>query len=535
MKPTPFKLASAGASRARDYLNLVTKQNLGQPPGNYRELGWFLAAFMAAIAAILAMGGSALWLRQPWLDERCCTLYAIDASNPIQVVTNVVHGDVAPPLLHLIIWAVTRVTGTAIPVLRSIPLVGMGGAFLFVYLALRRRFGVGASAAGVLSLATQGLIVEHAFEIRFYGFWVMFCAMYAWSLEIDAGRPSRRRDIAVAALSVGVCLIHWFGIISLGGMALAVVLAHRHRWRQRLRLVAPGVAGISMLVLLIPLFVTQVRSAGSSVYWIPPLNLGQIEETVVAFLAFPVLVLAIALVAQRLPWANAAPARALLDPSLIALIGGIAMPVALVLISAVAKPVVWPRYGIVGVLALAPVVALGVETLPRLHRMVVIGALLVIAGFRVNREARTKATFKGAVDAFQGQLLALRQTGVPIVFQSYFLQYPVDGASRRESVTRFLDLPDSTINALRAMPSWQSGLLVRDRNMVRVHERTFGFPLRATQAQLERIERFYLFAADDNLPVGYKNSIEFGKMVFPNHRAVRLNKYVTLFERAENP
>ena len=310
----------------------MTKQALAQPPVNCRELGWFLAAFMAAIAAIIAMGGSVLWLRQPWLDERCCTLYAIDASNPIQVVSNVVHGDVAPPLLHLIVWSITRVTGTATPVLRSIPLLAMGVAFLFVYLALRRRFGIVASGAGVLSLATQGLIIEHAFEIRFYAFWVMFCAMYAWSLDIDTGLPSRRRDIAVALHSVCICLIHWFGIISLGGMATAVVLAHGGRWRQGLRLVAPSLAGVTTFVVLTPLFVTQIRSAGSSAYWIPPLSLAQLEDVALTFLAVPLLAAAIAQGARRLTSAKAAPPRALFDPSLAALLGCIVMPVALVLI-----------------------------------------------------------------------------------------------------------------------------------------------------------------------------------------------------------
>ena len=509
----------------------MTKQAVAQLPVSSRELGWFLAVFMAAIAAIVAMGGSVLWLRQPWHDERCCTLYAIDASNPIQVVSNVVHGDVAPPLLHLIVWSITRVTGTATPVLRSIPLLAMGVAFLFVYLALRRRFGIVASGAGVLSLATQGLIIEHAFEIRFYAFWVMFCAMYAWSLDIDTGLPSRRRDIAVALHSVCICLIHWFGIISLGGMATAVVLAHGGRWRQGLRLVAPSLAGVTTFVVLTPLFVTQARTAGSLAYW-PPLSLWQLEETALTFLALPLVVLLITFAARRLPSAKAAPPRALFDPSLAALLGCIVMPVALVLISAVLKPVVWPRYEIVAVLAWAPIVSLSIETLPRLHRVVGVGALIVIAGLKVRHEAQSKAAFEAVVDAFQEQVLALRPTGVPIVFQDQFLQYPVDGARRRESVTRFLDLPDSTIDVLTEMPGWQRRLLIRNRDMARIHEQLFGFPVSETPSQLERSDRFYLFASDDALPVGYKTSLEFGRKLFPRHRAVRLNEYVTLFERA---
>ena len=519
------------------------------PPASRREILGFTLAFLAAIAVILALGGSPLWTRQFWLDERCCTLYnSIDASNPIRVILNVAGGrDVAPPLLHLIVWTVTRVIGTSTAAMRCIPLAAMGMALLLVYLTMRRRFGILASGAAAVAITTHVLIVEHSFELRFYGLWVMFCAGFAWALELDAGRPSRRRDVAIALFAIAICTIHWFGVISLGAMIAIVVLAHGRRWREGLRLVAPGAAGIVLFVLLSPMFVSQVRAAGTSAYWIPPLSMEQVKQTAWLFvgslppllnfartpLPIGVVGIVLLLLADRLRPAPRVHIGVLRDPSLIALTALILMPVALIAISMVSKPVVWPRYAIVAVLSWAPILALAIDTLPRLARGAVLALFVVIAGFTVERELRSKAYFKEVIDAYQSQLEVAKKSGFPIIFQSYFLMYPVDGQSRRESVARFLDLPDSTMNAMEFLPPAQKSLMIRDRNMVRIHKDMFGFPVPITQATLDTVKRFYLFTTDDGLPAGYQNSVFFGEKIFPHHQGVRVSGLVTLFQRKD--
>ena len=514
-----------------------------------REILGFILAFLAAIAAILAFGGSPLWTRQFWLDERCCTLYnSIDASNPIRVILNVAGGrDVAPPLLHLIVWTITRVIGTSTVAMRCIPLAAMGTALLFVYLAMRRRFGVLASAAATVGVTTHALIVEHSFELRFYGLWVLFCAAFAWSLELDAGRPSRRRDVSIALWSVAICMIHWFGFISLGAMMAIVVLAHGRRWREGVRLVAPGATGIVLFVLCSPMLVSQVKAAGPSAYWIPPLSVEQVKQTAWLFVGslppllhfartpLPIGVIAIVLLllADRLRPAPRVDLRQLLSPSLVALSALVLMPVALIAISAITKPVVWPRYAIVAVLAWAPILALAIDTLPRVARGATLALFVVIAGFTVDHEVRVKAYYKVVIDAYQAQFEVTKRSGIPIIFQSYFLMYPVDGQSRRESVGRFLDLSDSTMNSMQFLPAAERALMIRDRNMVRIHENLFGFPVPITQAALDTVKRFYLFGSDDGFPTGYQNSIFLGETLFPHHQGVRMSGLVTLFIRKD--
>lgn len=504
-------------------------------PLNWRELLIFVLALAAGISLLPLIGGSVLWTRPFWLDERCCTLYNVsEASNPIQVIKNVTRGDIAPPLLHLIVWSATRITGFSTPAVRSISLVCVCLAFVFVFAALRRRFGSASSAAGVAALATHMLVVEHAFEIRLYGVWLMCAAGYAWSLGLDPDRAySRRRDAAVAVFSVLVCTIHWFGVISLGIMALAAVASRGRQWREGVRLVAPSVAGLIVLLACVPMLFIQLELGGSSIYWIPPLSFQQVAQMAWIFVfGVPPVLAVILLLRDRLSASPRAPARViLLDPSLDALSALVLMPVALIVMSAVLKPVVWPRYAIVAVLSWAPVVALAVESLGRIGRGAVLTLFLLLVYHTAEREVRSKRNFSSAIDAYTSDLAQAKRANIPIVFQNYFIMYPVDGASRRQSVARFLDLPDSSIASLARMPEWQRKLLVRDRNMVRVHEGTFGFPVPMTQARLDSTPSFYLIAADRALPVGYQDAIAFGKVVFPRHQAVRRSPLVTIFQR----
>src|SRR5438270_6357593 len=134
-----------------------------------REVLSAVVVLALAIAILPLAGGAVLWTRPLWLDEICCTLYPVsNAATPLDVIRNIVQRqDYAPPLLHLIVWSVGRVTGGITPiVLRSISLGCVSLALLFVYFTLRRRFDRAPSVAGALAVATHSLVLTHAFEGR---------------------------------------------------------------------------------------------------------------------------------------------------------------------------------------------------------------------------------------------------------------------------------------------------------------------------------------------------------------------------------
>ena len=75
-----------------------------------RELFAFVGILIVAIATLLVFGGGILWTRPLWFDELCCVVFVVrDASSPVDLIAKVARSwDYAPPLLHLIVWTVSR-------------------------------------------------------------------------------------------------------------------------------------------------------------------------------------------------------------------------------------------------------------------------------------------------------------------------------------------------------------------------------------------------------------------------------------------
>jgi hypothetical protein len=491
-----------------------------------------LAVFTAAIATLPTFfDASTLWTKRFWLDEQCCTLYAVyDAASFFDLFGTVKRSEVGPPLLHMIVWTVGKVTGSLSPtVVRSIMLVTIVAALLLLWIVLRRRFAVTSTAAAVTAVAGHGLVLQHAFDGRFYGPWLFFAVGYVWALGVEADKPrSARRDAAVALFSLFLCTIHWFGVISLGLMAAGAVVAHGRRWKQGVRLVAPGVVGLVALAALIPMMLFQLRTGGEDILWVPPLNMAQVKVFTQAFVVrLPIVIALVLLLVAALRPHHQRPAvmSVLRDPPMAAMLATGLMTLALIVISAVLNSVMVPRYAISSVLLAAPIVALAAETLKPYLRVLLTAVFVLLLVRRMEREIVNARFFAQTTDLYAELVAQLKPQNAPIVFQSYFMMYPVDGQARRNSVIRVLDLPDSTIRSIfPASPDYEPRIakMRLDRNQARLHHRGFGFPIPATKAQLDTTKRFYMMGPEMQ---------ELGQILFPNHRHARLHELVTVFER----
>lgn len=210
------------------------------------------------------------------------------------------------------------------------------------------------------------------------------------------------------------------------------------------------------------------------------------------------------------------------------------MPVMLIVVSVGLQPSMVTRYAIVAVLAWAPLVALAFASLGRIARWAAIAALVVFVALGVQGVVAEKREFAAAVAANAAVFERAKAMQLPIVFWGLHNIYPVAGPQRSpRTLARYLDLPDSSITAL--FPSDAMGPVRKkyrlDRDQARGHASTYGFPILATQAQLDSSSSFLLLAADFSLPGGYKRPEMFGRAVFPRHRVVRLNETLSLFQR----
>ena len=505
-----------------------------------REMMVALIAVAVAIAILALAGGSVLWTRPLWFDELCCVSYVVgDAGSPAEVVRRVAASwDYAPPLLHLLIWPFAKLGGDGVTpeLLRSVSLASVLGALFFVYASLRRIVATFPSAAGTLAVAGHALVLAHAFEGRFYGPWLLFASAYAWSLGLQMPRG---RAVAQAVCSVLLVGIHWFGLLSLGLMLAGAFTALRGPLRARLRYVAPSAAGMVAFLTLLPMAMAQ-RSQAVGYLWLPALNGAQILEMSKLFWLAAVPLAALIALAGRL-MRRAAPEPAirivLREPAIAAMASLALMPVVLMVLSALVQPSMLDRYGIVAAIAWAPLVALALTSLTTMARVAAGGALTLVLLLNVQRLIATRSDFAADVAALSGAFEAAKSRQVPVVFWGLHSIYPVAGPVRQRteaSPARYLDLPDSTLTTLfpgEAMEPVRKKYRL-DRDQARGHARTYGFPVLATQTQLDTTPRFLLLAAEGSLPGGYKRPDAFGRAVFPAHRVSPINGMLSLFERA---
>jgi hypothetical protein len=506
-----------------------------------RELIVCMLVLAISIAILPAVGGGVLWTHPFWLDELCCTLIPVDATSPVGVVANIAgRKDMAPPLLHLIVWTVKSVAGGMTPaLLRSIATACVALALIFTYAALRRHFDRFSSACGALAIASHPLVLTHAFEGRFYGPWMLFAAGYAWAV----GKRDRLGAVLQGAFAIGVVTIHWFGILSLGPMAAAVVASYGRRWRDGLRAVAPTSAALVALAICYPLLARQ-REGIEPFLWLEAFTVGQFFEMMWYFFltAIPALaggLILIEVLRHDRPGPRAILVRvsdAISQPSVAALAALVAMPFMLAVLSVVAQPSMLGRYGIATILAVAPLVAFGVAPLNRVARVVALIAVLV--PFRQNVQTSIWERL-GYTQRVQGDSIGferVRYLGMPVAWPWIHAIWPVVGPHRdNQGPAVFLDVPDSALAIL--YPGDRIAWLRRRTRVevahARSHQIVYGFPKVVTTADLDTVKRFALMTSDLRVRGGVRQAEFWARIVFPNHKVLRIDDHVSFFERVK--
>src|SRR5688500_11976403 len=81
------------------------------------ELLVVAGVFVAVILALVTLNTRVLLTKPFWLDEQCCTLYTVLDSRTLFDVFRVVWDhDVAPPLLHTMLWITGKLFGSLDPI-----------------------------------------------------------------------------------------------------------------------------------------------------------------------------------------------------------------------------------------------------------------------------------------------------------------------------------------------------------------------------------------------------------------------------------
>lgn len=462
-------------------------------PGTLRDCTavWAIGLLASMLAGVAWVHGGILFT-EPLLIDEYHTVFLAEKGSLFRSIADLAAGsDFNPPLLFVIERAIGRLTGGITPMsLRVTSFATVWLGMVVAFSALRRLMPPSAAFVGAFSIWSNSVIAGLAFEGRFYGPWLLFCALVILTVSWDAERDtSRRRDIALAVSSVCVCTIHWFGIFSLLLIAIGAAAWTRSSGKSYRRLV-PIIAGPIALVICIPIFVGQ-RAALTEKTWIAPLRPYQVREMLEAYLTAKPILIALLLMAVWIAWTRArrtfstsgfrAVAFGSLPFTLMLL-----LPLILTVFSALIQPAMLVRYATPASLAGAAILGLAAVPVALPGRILLLALLFFFSVRTLDARAYEAAIYKSQIDAERERVAPQLDSGRVLMVARRSTLYPLAAATSRPSQLVYPDFTDSIARSRNFSAS-----MIIDRDVARVHHRLYGFPALASIDPRERKSDLY--------------------------------------------
>ena len=455
----------------------------------FRE-GVLVAAGLAAMVGLqlVAIDGVYLFSKYFWIDE--LYTYAVVSDPNLAHALGAIRGGIDNmPVNALLMRALGAVAGNPAEVfLRSYALGFMVLAMTGIYVLLRRAVPVPAALAGVLAVWAHPLIQGHAFDARFYGPFMAASVWFCFAVDRRLTSPHvRRTAIGLALAALALCAIHLFGIIVWGIVVAASVLVFR-----RVRPLWPALAGPPLLPLIWWLVLAPHRAVITVPTWENPFSWSEFADTA-RFVLLPDYLTATFLLmwgvlcigwilAQRPENAPPAPIPSPVFMLLTSL--GLLVP-AVAGVSLLIQPALTPRYSMVAIAALAPLVAWSVARLPRWGAVLIIALLMAVSTNGLRRHA-VQARWQD--QQIQSVAAAVRQLPgeAPVVFE---VTHVVDVIWRYapDLRSRVVLLDFETGDVPQSSP-----LRIVSRDLARLYRRLYEAPRHVTWSELRSSPSFYL-------------------------------------------
>ncbi|GHB96462.1 hypothetical protein GCM10007047_10410 [Cerasicoccus arenae] len=342
-----------------------------------------LAVLLIIAAASVAYGAPLwhIWSKEFWLDELYTYFMVLGYPGKTLIEALSQGGDYNPPALYMALKGWSSFFGVSESAFRAFSSACVFIGLVSVYYMLGSRFSRLVCFVTTVGFwaTTGGQLIVHSFEARFYGPWfagvAVLCLLLVRPAHSRVGRGLRY--VLIALVSVWICSVHYFGVISLGLIGASHVLLD-FRTKDRWRDVAALLPGVLALAVFIPLYQSQ-RSlfADAPATWIAdPTFAASVQflrnEMLLWFVGVPLAFLAVQLIVRikRPPPPAIDFLRTFAAP-----LGLVVFPLVLVTLSWLVQPVMMARYCMPYLICWVPMVAL------ILSRSVIPVRLLVFAAF----------------------------------------------------------------------------------------------------------------------------------------------------------
>jgi len=480
-----------------------------------------LAALGFIVLEIAAMGAWAMLTKPFWLDEVSTWLVAGTGSLPESIRSLAAGADSNPPTGFLLYRLGAFVAGGLSPITaRVVTVACVVGALTTVYLLLRERFSPWPAAIGVMAVWAQQVVMHAAFDARLYGPLLLASGCMLLVLSRTVRREPTLVSAAILALvSVLLCTMHYFGILTWGIAIGTAVLVGPRPWTATVRRLLPSIAGPLALIACVPLYLGQ-RASLTVPTWIPDLTaLGAVRLLAIFFLTLPV---AIALCCWAIIVARARPAGGLAERVMgrpltrpfalgpLLLLTQAVVPFVLVAFSLLVQPATELRYWIAGTVAAAPLVAFVVSRGDAPIRWLATFAMVAASVKTMWGEAHRADAFARRVYEDTRDATQLARSGTLIVTRLRDTLYPV--LQQRPEL-------NAHMAALDATPFDSTNrFFLFERDLGRINQRLYGFGNLVTPAELSRRSSFYFIEPQGGgAPTGKE---------FPRHAISRISSRV---------
>lgn len=231
-------------------------------------------------SVVSLMVSCVLWSarKQAWMDE-VFTWNEVSDRSLWHLYSAIQHGaDGGQPLFYTTAWFWAKAFGSGVLSLRLYSSVAMCAALLLTWKTIRRYYGVGPAAFGVLLIwGTSGTLLDQNAEARFYGLYMLTVAVAVEVYACLAARaePTRLLLFFTFCSQATLVMTHVLGLMYSGLVLLSLILVDAAKKRFRLKVYFAWAAGWLALLLWVPAMRASI-AAGKPHGWISLPRLGQV-------------------------------------------------------------------------------------------------------------------------------------------------------------------------------------------------------------------------------------------------------------------
>jgi len=249
--------------------------------GDRRRLGFPWLLPLLGVGALLT--SCILWsLRKPMWGDEVFTWTELQDPSFLHLFRAVPRlGGGGMPLFYLTAWPWAHVFGFSDLSLRLYSSLGVCGALLVLFEAMRRRFSARAAFLGTaFGLGASLIVLDQNSEARGYGLYLLLAALaIAQVLRVAEIEKPRLQDLALLALAqAGLVLGHTLGLLYAGLLLMGLVAADLWQGRVRIGVWLACVAGWLALIPWIPA-IKASAAVGRPHSWIAIPTLGDLVSS----------------------------------------------------------------------------------------------------------------------------------------------------------------------------------------------------------------------------------------------------------------